>query len=126
MKINCAYCGSLMDEFDNRCENCGDVNSAFRVQDDKLHTIEQLKQWYDSNGLPPEKITRFFIGKDCKEARAFGIYRDDSINGFVVYKNNSKGERTVRYSGGDEDYAVGELYAKLSEAVAIQKARKNI
>ena len=39
-------------------------------------TIEELKAWYAAHHLPPEDVTRFFIGKDVREPRAFGIYRD--------------------------------------------------
>ena len=27
-------------------------------------TIEELKQWYAARHLPPEEVTRFFIGKN--------------------------------------------------------------
>lgn len=40
-------------------------------------TIEELKQWYVDHKLPDENITRFFIGKNYTEKRAFGIYKDE-------------------------------------------------
>ena len=36
-------------------------------------TIEELKQWYIDRNLPAERVTRFFIGKDYKGSKAFGI-----------------------------------------------------
>ncbi|MCR4689948.1 MAG: hypothetical protein K5739_01195 [Lachnospiraceae bacterium] len=83
-------------------------------------TIEELRQWYVDHKLPPEQVTRFFIGKNIKEPRAFGIYKDDNGD-FVVYKNKANGERAVRYQGSDEGYAVNELYQRLRTEIAEQK-----
>ena len=58
------------------------------------------------------KKSIFFIGKDIKEPKAFGIYKN-SAGDFVVYKNKSNGERVIRYQGTDEGYAVNELYQRL-------------
>ena len=71
--------------------------------------------------LPDENVTRFFIGKDYKEPKAFGIYKDENNNNFVVYKNKSDGTRAIRYEGKDEAYAVNELYIKLKEEIVNQK-----
>ena len=76
-------------------------------------TIEQLKQWYISHNLPDEETTRFFIGKNYKGPKAFGIYKDKKNNNYIVYKNKSDGTRFIRYNGKDESYAVNELYLKL-------------
>ena len=84
-------------------------------------TIEELRAWYAARNLPPEEVTRFFIGKDIKEPRAFGIYRDGDR--FVVYKNKDDGSRAVRYHGPDEGYAVNELYLRLKQEIANQKGR---
>ena len=84
-------------------------------------TIEELRAWYAARKLPPEEVTRFFIGKDVKEPRAFGIYRDGDC--FVVYKNKDDGSRAVRYHGPDEAYAVNELYMRLKQEIAGQKGR---
>ena len=73
-------------------------------------TIEQLRDFCAYNEMPLERM-RFFVGEDYKEARAFGIYREDDR--FVVYKNKADGSRAVRYNGPDEARAVGELYDKL-------------
>jgi hypothetical protein len=85
-------------------------------------TIEDLQQWYQAHQLPSEEVTRFFIGKDVREAKAFGIYRDDNGD-FVVYKNKADGTRAVRYQGSDEAYAVNELYQRLRSEIADQKYR---
>ena len=73
--------------------------------------------------LPLEEM-RTFIGEDYKGAKAFGIYKDESDGTFVVYKNKEDGTRAVRYKGSDEAYAVNELYQKMKERVAVQKAHQ--
>lgn len=87
-------------------------------------TIEQLQAWYTAHNLPPEEVTRFFIGKDVQEPRAFGIYRDGNL--VVVYKNKNDGSRAVRYSGFDERYAVNEIYVKLKQEISNQKAVNSV
>ena len=82
-------------------------------------TIEELRAWYVAHNLPPEDVTRFFIGRDVREPRAFGVYRDG--DSFVVYKNKDDGSRAVRYHGPDEAYAVNELYLRLRQEIANQK-----
>ncbi|MDO5324426.1 MAG: hypothetical protein Q4G06_10425 [Clostridia bacterium] len=84
-------------------------------------TIEELRAWYVAHHLPPEDVTRFFIGKDVREPRAFGVYRDGDC--FVVYKNKDDGSRAVRYHGPDEGYAVNELYLRLKQEIENQKGR---
>ena len=84
-------------------------------------TIEELRVWYAARNLPPEEVTRFFIGRDIREPRAFGVYRDGDR--FVVYKNKDDGSRAVRYHGPDEAYAVNELYLRLKQEIANQKGR---
>ncbi len=74
-------------------------------------TIGELQAFCDAHHMPLEKM-RFFIGKDYKGARAFGIYQNQQGN-FVVYKNKSDGTRAVRYEGPDEKKAVREIYDKL-------------
>ena len=84
-------------------------------------TIEELKRWYMDKNLPSENVTRFFIGKDYKGAKAFGIYKDEATNKCVVYKNKADGSRSIRYEGMDEAYAVNELYKKLKAEIYNQK-----
>lgn len=84
-------------------------------------TIEELKQWYAARHLPPEHVTRFFIGKDIREPKAFGIYKNEDGD-CVVYKNKSDGQRAIRYCGPDEVFAVSEILAKLKDEIAKRKA----
>ena len=121
MKIKCDYCGQMIDEGLDRCPNCGaSISAVNRMASGEPKTIEELKQWYVAHKLPPEETTRFFIGKDIKEPKSFGIYKN-SKGDFVVYKNKASGERAVRYEGSDEGYAVNELYQRLRAEIADQK-----
>ncbi len=122
MKIKCDYCGNMIDETAGSCPNCGaPLSGANRMADAQPKTIEELQEWYVAHHLPPENVTRFFIGKNIQEPKAFGIYRDESGD-FVVYKNKADGIRAVRYKGSDEGYAVNELYQRLKSEIANQKS----
>lgn len=121
MEIKCEYCGSYISEKDEFCKQCGAVNANFkRSTDGTPKTIEELKAWYMEKNLPPEETTRFFIGKNYKGARAFGIYEENGE--YIVYKNKDDGSRAVRYKGKDEAYAVNELFLKLKSEILNQKA----
>ena len=121
MKVKCEYCRQMIDEGLNKCPYCGATISAVnRVADKQPKTIEELKEWYVAHHLPPEEKTRFFIGKDIKEPKAFGIYKSTDGD-FVVYKNKADGTRAIRYQGVDEGYAVNELYQRLRAEIADQK-----
>ena len=122
MKVKCDYCENYIEEISESCEHCGAPNPHYkRTANAQPETIDQLRDWYVAHNLPDETVTRFFIGKDYKGARAFGIYQD--VNGdFVVYKNKSDGTRAERYRGDDEAFAVNELYQKLRSEIANQKA----
>ena len=121
MNIKCDFCGSMIDERSQSCPHCGaPLSGVNRTASGQPQTIEELKAWYESHNLPPEEITRFFIGKDISEPKAFGIYKTETGD-FVVYKNKSTGERAVRYKGADEGYAVNELYQRLKAEIADQK-----
>ena len=87
-------------------------------------TIEDLQEWYIANNLPPEDVTRFFIGKNYKAPKAFGIYRDGRGN-VVVYKNKADGTRAIRYQGPDEAFGANELYLRLKQEIGNQKALNN-
>ena len=76
-------------------------------------TIEELQEWYDNHDLPSSDITRFYIGYDYQGSCAYGIYKKQSDNTFVVYKNKPDGTRVIRYSGDSEALAVNELFKKL-------------
>lgn len=124
MEVKCEYCGSMIPESAEKCPNCGGTNDNFkRSTDGTPRTIEELKKWYVDRKLPPEEVTRFFIGKDIKEPKAFGIYQDGE--NFIVYKNKDTGERAIRYNGKDEAYAVNELYLKLKSEILNQKAHSH-
>ena len=125
MQIKCDFCGAMIDETSERCPNCGaPLSGANRTAKGQPKTIEELQEWYTAHHLPPEEVTRFFIGKNITEPKAFGIYKDGNGD-FVVYKNKSTGERAVRYKGADEQYAVNELYQRLKAEIADQKTRSN-
>ena len=124
MQVKCDFCGALVDETNETCPKCGaPLSGAHRTSIEQPKTIEELKAWYEAHHLPPEEVTRFFIGKDIKEPKAFGIYKD-STDDFVVYKNKSTGERAIRYKGADEQYAVNELYQRLKAEIADQKGNR--
>ncbi len=124
MQIKCNYCGALIDDASQTCPKCGaPLSGEHRTAKEQPKTIEELKEWYVAHHLPPEEITRFFIGKNITEPKAFGIYRDGNGD-FVVYKNKSTGERAVRYKGSDERYAVNELYQRLKAEIADQKGNR--
>lgn len=126
MKIKCDYCGNFISDTDERCPNCGATNSHLkRVGNEVPQTIQKLQDWYVSHNLPPEEVTRFFIGKNIQGTRAFGIYYDESTGNYVVYKNKDNGERAIRYEGKDQSYAVNELYIKLKEEIINQKSNNN-
>lgn len=124
MKIKCDYCDSWINDFDETCPNCGATNSHYVRQSDKVpKTIDELKAWAKAMNLPLADM-RTFIGEDYRGPKAFGIYKDPDDGTFVVYKNKADGSRAVRYKGSDEAYAVNELYMKMKERVADQKARQ--
>ena len=126
MKIKCEYCNNYIDDSDEKCPSCGSPNRYYnRVGNQVPTTIEELETWYKDHNLPPYETTRFFIGIDYKEPKAFGIYKDESTGKFVVYKNKDTGERKIRYEGKDEKYAVNELYLKLKEEILHQKSLNN-
>lgn len=122
MKLTCDFCGGYLSELDETCPHCGATNSQYkRTSSETPRTIEELKQWYIDHHLPPQDVTRFYIGVDYKYPRAFGIYQDGER--FIVYKNKEDGSRAIRYDGADEAYAVNELYMKLKERIAQEKAK---
>lgn len=123
MKIRCEYCNGFIDESEEKCPSCGAPNKDFkRVANQVPTTIQELEVWYRNHNLPSYEVTRFFIGIDYKEPKAFGIYKDEQTGKFIVYKNKDTGERKIRYEGKDEKYAVNELYMKLKEEILNQKS----
>ncbi len=120
MKIICEYCNSQYEDTLTHCPNCGAPNQI-RKEDHQPRTIEELQDWYRKMNLPSYETTRFFIGVDYQQPKAFGIYRkpDGKV---VVYKNKADGTRAVRYEGKDEAYGVNEILVKLRNEIANQKA----
>lgn len=132
MKVKCEHCGAEISELDIKCPYCRGENVHYKKEivstynsNNEPKTIEELKQWYIAMNLPDENVTRFFIGKNYKHPKAFGIYKDESSGNFIVYKNKASGERAVRYEGPDEAYAVKELYKKLKDEIYNQKHNNN-
>lgn len=122
MKIKCNYCDNYFDDTNAVCPNCGAPNDGIvRTNREQPVTIEGLLKWYSDRKLPPFEVTRFFIGENYTQPRAFGIYKDDKSGNVIVYKNKNDGTRAIRYSGTDEAYAVNEILQKLKEEIINQK-----
>ena len=123
MRIQCDYCGQYIRDTDAVCPHCGAPNDGMmRSAAGVPKTIGELQEFCRAHNLPLAQM-RFFLGQDIPDARAFGIFRDDDGN-FVVYKNKSDGSRAVRYRGGDEAYAVNEIFQKMKEEIIKQRQRK--
>ncbi len=120
MRIKCDYCKSMVEDKFVNCPNCGAALNVSRWATDVPKTIGELKEWYEAHNLPDEEITRFFIGRDVRENKSFGIYKN-MAGDFIVYKITSDGSRKIRYEGSDEEYAVNELYQKLKAEISNQK-----
>ncbi len=121
MQIKCSYCGNFIEESDEKCPYCGAANEGIkRTVTGTPRTIEELKAFAEEKSIPLDKFG-FHIGEDYKGPKAFGIYRDEASGKFIVYKNKSDGQRSVRYEGNDEAYAVNEIYQKLKEQVTDYK-----
>ena len=53
MKVKCDYCGAYINDTDEKCTNCGAVNSQYkRVASDTPRTIKELEAWYKARKLP--------------------------------------------------------------------------
>ena len=102
--------------------NVGNTESS----GDSPKTIDELKLWYFNNNLPPAETTRFFIGVNYLDPKAFGIYKEEETGNFIVYKNKDDGSRTIRYKGPDEAHAVNELYERLKAEVLSQKNNDDV
>ena len=122
MKIKCEWCDNWINDYDKVCPNCGGVNDKYVRQANGIpKTIEELKEWAKQMKLPLDQMNTH-IGEDYKGPKAFGIYKDPKDGTFVVYKNKADGSRAIRYQGEDEAYAVNELYVKMKDRIAQQKA----
>lgn len=125
MQIKCEYCGNYFSDKEEVCPFCNAPNDGIiRTGSDVPTTIEGLKEYVKKHGIPAENL-RFFIGQNYTGPKAFGIYKDEELGEFVVYKNKSDGSRAVRYQGKDEAYAVNEIYQKLKEEINEYKSFEN-
>lgn len=111
----CPYCGADLRSDEEVCPGCGAPNEYFvsggvPSLSHRPRTMEDLKDFAAEHSLPLEQM-RFYVGRDYRESRAYGIYQDGDK--FIVYKNKADGSRAIRYAGPDEERAVGELYEKL-------------
>lgn len=121
MKIRCDYCNNFISDTDVKCPNCGAPNSRLmRSAQGVPKTVAELETFCRGHGMDLERM-RFFLGKDIREPRAFGIYQE-ADGDFIVYKNKADGSRAVRYRGKDEAYAVNELYQKLKGELSNRRA----
>lgn len=125
MKNICRFCGKSIDSTLSNCPYCNGINKdVVRAAKDQPLTITDFQKWYADKGLPPYETTRFFIGEDYRQPRAFGIFQEQKSGHFIVYKNLSSGERKVFYDGKDEAYAVSALYQRLVTEIMEQKMLK--
>ncbi len=144
MLIQCDICGRFYDSGEEKCPGCGSINKEMsdnpKIVNDSLNnsqdynsesisstekilepkTIEELKSWYYQEQLPPQDTTRFFIGFNIQEPKAFGIYKSQD-GSFIVYKNKADGTRAIRYQGPDEAFAVNEFWLRLKEEIRNQR-----
>ena len=120
MKITCPYCGNLFESSNAQCPHCLAPNDQSpETTDGSPSTIDELRRWYSNRHPPPYEVTRFYIGENVTEPRAFGICRDGER--IIVYKNKDNGQRAIRYNGTDEGYAVTEFLNKLKDELLHQK-----
>ena len=123
MLKKCEYCDSYYDDTLPECPNCGAINkNVRRTNNETPHTIEELQAFFAAKHIDENQV-RFFIGKDVREPKCFGIYKNENGD-FVVYKNKSDGTRAIRYEGTDEAYAVNELFMRLENELINQHSQQ--
>ena len=115
--FQCQFCGGTVRTDERTCPHCGGTNEKYTAEAPRTlllpKTIEEMKEYCTARKIPLLRL-RFFIGEDCREPKAYGIFRAGE-NRFIAYKNKADGSRSVRYDGPDEAYAVSEIFAKLME-----------
>ncbi|MBR4169028.1 MAG: hypothetical protein IKR47_04820, partial [Lachnospiraceae bacterium] len=91
MKIKCEYCGSFIDDTDEKCQFCGAVNSHLvRKATGIPETIEELIAFAKEHNLPLKEM-RYFLNENYTGPKAIGIYKDEETENFIVYKNKTDG-----------------------------------
>ncbi len=65
-----------------------------------VHSVNDILAIAEDQKMPLEQM-RFFINRDYKEPKAFGIFQDPETLEWVVYKNKADGTRAERYRGFD-------------------------
>ena len=88
---------------------------------DRVRSVAELIE--RTRQMPLEKM-RFFINEDRREPKCFGIYHDDALDRWIVYKNKADGSRAVRYSGPDEGYAAQEIWAKIQSEIELRRPKQ--
>lgn len=76
-------------------------------------TIAALRELCVSRSVDAES-RGFFLDSNREHHGGYGIYLDNDGD-FVFYKNHSSGEKSIRYKGKDEAYAVRELYGRMKK-----------
>lgn len=83
----------------------------------KVSSLEEINNIIGYFQIPIFDVCRFAIGFDCKESKCFGIYYDQYLGEYVVYKNKADGSRAIRYQGPDEQMACQIIWDKFIEEV---------
>lgn len=111
----CDYCKCQFDDSLDKCPHCGAPNDYVQRRIGVPKTIEELKIWCDKRNIAPAAQAGCFIDKNVDYPDTYGIYKDQATEDFIVYKNKHNGERSVKYRGKDESYAVNETYLNLKQ-----------
>ena len=111
----CDYCKCQFDDSLDKCPHCGAPNDYVQRRIGIPKTIEELKIWCDKKNIDPAAQTKCFIGENVDYTDSYGVYKDQATGDYIVYKNKHNGERSVKYRGKDESYAVNETYLNLKQ-----------
>lgn len=84
-------------------------------------TLQELRDACDELGLPLD-LLHVNIGRDSSKPKCFGIFQYLDTFEWCVYKNDSQGNRKVRYQGHDEAEACRIIWEKILELA--ERARK--
>ena len=75
----CPYCGADVRSDEKNCPGCGAPNELYVTETPapaalRPKTMAELLDFAAQRRMPLEKM-RFFVGRDYREPKAFGIYR---------------------------------------------------